>query len=148
MLRSMQKKANDNAPDVQVSYVTGWNSTAAINDDSLTATPAMAVRALEATSSASELPLYTWNRAVTTSKSVGYYWTNVKTGDGGVPLPKDVSIEYLNADSGQYETVPNLKVVDKTFPPPTTSSDATNPVYGPYTYTFDQVHHQVHEACG
>ena len=74
---------------------------------------------------------------MTTSKSVGYYWTNVKTGDGGVPLPKDVSIEYLNADSGQYETVPNLKV-DKTFPADD-ELDATNPVYGPYTYTFDQV---------
>ena len=61
---------------------------------------------------------------MTTSKSVGYYWTNVKTGDGGVPLPKDVSIEYLNADSGQYETVPNLKV-DKTFPADD-ELDATN----------------------
>lgn len=81
------EKGNDNAPDVQVSYVTGWNSTAAINDDSLTATPAMAVGA-RGNTSASETATYTWNRAVTTSKSVGYYWTNVKTGDGGVPLPR------------------------------------------------------------
>lgn len=35
------------------------------------------------------------------------------------------------------ETVPNLKV-DKTFPADD-ELDATNPVYGPYTYTFDQV---------
>lgn len=63
----------------------------------------------------------------------GLLLDDVKTGDGGVPLPKDVSIEYLNADSGQYETVPNLKV-DKTFPADD-ELDATNPVYGPYTYT-------------
>lgn len=41
--------------------------------------------------------------------------------------------------------MPNLKV-DKTFPADD-ELDATNPVYGPYTYTFDS-HHQVHEACG
>ena len=131
------EKGNDNAPDVQVSYVTGWNSTAAINDDSLDGNASYGGWGTWGNTSASETATYTWNRAVTTSKSVGYYWTNVKTGDGGVPLPKDVSIEYLNADSGQYETVPNLKV-DKTFPADD-ELDATNPVYGPYTYTFDQV---------
>ena len=97
------EKGNDNAPDVQVSYVTGWNSTAAINDDSLDGNASYGGWGTWGNTSASETATYTWNRAVTTSKSVGYYWTNVKTGDGGVPLPKDVSIEYLNADSGQYD---------------------------------------------
>lgn len=51
------EKGNDNAPDVQVSYVTGWNSTAAINDEAWTATPAMAVGALGATPVPAKLPL-------------------------------------------------------------------------------------------
>ena len=47
------EKGNDNAPDVQVSYVTGWNSAAI----AWTATPAMAVGALGATPVPAKLPL-------------------------------------------------------------------------------------------
>ena len=130
-------KGNDNAPDIAVSYVTGWNKTTALNDGSLDGNADYGGWGAWGNTGDHETATYTWDRDVTTAKSVGYYWTNAKTGDAGVLLPKSVSIEYLNADSGKYETVPNLKV-DKAFPSDS-ELDAKNPVYGPYTYTFDQV---------
>lgn len=51
------EKGNDNAPDVQVSYVTGWNSTAAINDDSLDGNASYGGWALGATPVPAKLPL-------------------------------------------------------------------------------------------
>lgn len=51
------EKGNDNAPDVQVSYVTGWTALLPSMTIAWTATPAMAVGALGATPVPAKLPL-------------------------------------------------------------------------------------------
>ena len=130
------------APEVSVSYSgASWSPSTAINNGDLVDTGATGGWGTWGNRSAQESATYTWNRPITTSKSVGYYYTNVPpavpTGDSGIHLPKDVTLQYLNADTGKYETVPNLKV-DKAFPADSELTE-NQAVYGPFTYTFDEV---------
>ena len=66
------EKGNDNAPDVQVSYVTGWNSTAAINDDSLDGNASYGGWGTWGKTKANEKSTSTREPTGANAKSVGY----------------------------------------------------------------------------
>ncbi|WEV53180.1 Ig-like domain-containing protein [Bifidobacterium sp. ESL0704] len=124
---------NGNAPDVVASYSTGWQGGPnALNDGSPDASDYKGWGTW-GNVSPSENATYTWKRPVTISSSKIWYYNNVVGGDGGVLLPSNVKIEYLNSSTGDFEEISNL-VTDQDFPETPTKSN-----YGPFTYTFDEV---------
>ena len=131
-------KGSENEPETSVSYVTGWNQTSSLNNGVKDGSDGYGGWGTWGHSGDTEWAQYTWNKNITTAKSTAYFWTNVPgagTGndDGGVLLPKSVSLQYLNPDTNTFETVKNLKT-DYTLP-----TDITKATWGPYALTFDEV---------
>lgn len=124
---------NDNAPEVTVSYTTSWQGGSAALNDGIDESSDFEGWGTWGNTSDSETATYTWSRAVTTSSSSVSYYTNIVSGDGGVLLPKSVELQYLNDETGEYETVSNLTASEELPEEPSESN------YGPITYTFDEV---------
>ena len=91
--------SGDNAPAVEVSYVPGWNSAAALNNGVVG--PTNTLSAMWGTwgapgSPTQDIATYTWERPVTVSSSKLYLWQNHLTpgGDSGVMIPASWKVEY------------------------------------------------------
>lgn len=92
--------SGENAPAVDVSYVTGWNSAVALNNGRSTATNDYTQ--MWGTWGAPQNPsqdwaTYTWDAPVTVSSSKLYLWQNDITGDSGVMIPSTWKIEYRDS---------------------------------------------------
>ena len=94
--------SGDNAPTVEVSYVPGWNSAAALNNGVVG--PTNTLSAMWGTWGApgnptQDIATYTWENPVTVSSSKLYLWQNHLTpgGDSGVMIPAAWKVEYRNS---------------------------------------------------
>jgi hypothetical protein len=116
--------ARDNAPTLEVGYVTGWNSAAALNNGRTAATDdytQMWGTWGDPAEPAQDWASYTWEKPVTVSSSRLYLWQNHLTGDSGVMIPSAWQIEYR---SGAGEWMPvtgaslayELPVLDEAAP--------------------------------
>ncbi|MFD5213774.1 Ig-like domain-containing protein [Microbacterium sp. NPDC058345] len=128
----------ENAPDVEVSYVPGWNSAAALNDGDNAATDNLSKMwgTWGAPGGTTEdTATYTWETPVTVSSSALYLWQNFGTGDGGVRLPESWNLQYQNED-GEWRPVAGDEL---SYPLP--DFDPENPVgsFPAVTATFDSV---------
>lgn len=101
--------SGDNAPTVEVSYVPGWNSAAALNNGASAATNTLS--AMWGTWGApgnptQDIATYTWERPVTVSSSKLFLWQNHLTqgGDSGVMIPSAWKLEYRTA-AGEWAPV-------------------------------------------
>ncbi|QIG39627.1 hypothetical protein G5T42_09120 [Microbacterium sp. 4R-513] len=99
--------SGENAPAVEVSYVTGWNSAAALNNGNIG--PTNTYTQMWGTWGApgnptQDIATYTWERPVTISSSKLYLWQNRITGDAGVMIPSAWKIEYRNS-AGEWAPV-------------------------------------------
>lgn len=113
--------SGDNAPRVDVSYVTGWNSAAALNDGELGPTDdygRMWGTWGDPDEPAHDWATYTWQSPVTVEASTLHLWQNDLTGDSGVMLPDAWQIEYLDA-SGEWAQVAGAE-----YPLPALDPDA------------------------
>ncbi|MCI1936429.1 MAG: Ig-like domain-containing protein [Bifidobacteriaceae bacterium] len=132
-------KDNDNAPTVTTSYDGAtWSPKEGINDGDLKNDAAYGGWGTWGNTSSAEDVTYTWQRAVTTSSSAAWFYTNVPPavadGDSGIKLPQSASLQYKDAE-GAWKEVPNL-TVDQKIPSELVDGQA---VYGPFTFTFDEV---------
>lgn len=116
--------ARDNAPTVEVGYVTGWNSAAALNNGRTAVTDdytQMWGTWGDPAGPSQDWASYTWEKPVTVSSSRLYLWQNHLTGDSGVMIPSAWQIEYR---SGAGEWMPvtgaslayELPVLDEAAP--------------------------------
>lgn len=90
----------DNAPSLEVGYVTGWNSAAALNDGRVGPTDdytQMWGTWGDPAGPDQDWASYTWERPVSVSSSQLYLWQNHLTGDSGVMIPSAWEIEYRDA---------------------------------------------------
>ncbi|WP_461475892.1 OmpL47-type beta-barrel domain-containing protein [Microbacterium sp. HJ5] len=101
--------SGENAPTVEVSYVPGWNSSAALNNGVVG--PTNTLSAMWGTWGApgnptQDIATYTWERPVTVSSSKLYLWQNHLTpgGDSGVMIPAAWKVEYRNS-AGEWAPV-------------------------------------------
>jgi hypothetical protein len=101
--------SGDNAPTVEVSYVPGWNSAAALNNGVVG--PTNTLSAMWGTWGApgnptQDIATYTWERPVTVSSSKLYLWQNHLTpgGDSGVMIPAAWKVEYRTS-AGEWAPV-------------------------------------------
>ncbi|MDY0908609.1 OmpL47-type beta-barrel domain-containing protein [Microbacterium sp. CFBP9034] len=101
--------AGENAPTVEVSYVPGWNSSAALNNGA--SAPTNTLSAMWGTwgapgSPTQDIATYTWERPVTVSSSKLFLWQNHLTpgGDSGVMIPAAWKIEYRSS-TGEWTPV-------------------------------------------
>lgn len=101
--------SGENAPAVEVSYVPGWNSAAALNNGA--SAPTNTLSAMWGTWGAPGSPTqdtatYTWERPVTVSSSRLFLWQNHLTsgGDSGVMIPAAWRLEYRTA-AGEWAPV-------------------------------------------
>lgn len=130
--------SGENAPAVEVSYVTGWNSAAALNNGNVG--PTNTYTQMWGTWGApgnptQDIATYTWERPVTVSSSKLYLWQNRITGDAGVMIPAAWKVEYRTA-AGEWAPVTGAGLE---YPLPVL--DTANPVSSlpPVQATFDAV---------
>ena len=130
--------SGENAPAVEVSYVTGWNSAAALNNGNVA--PTNTYTQMWGTWGApgnptQDIATYTWERPVTVSSSKLYLWQNRITGDAGVMIPAAWKVEYRTA-AGEWAPVTGAGLE---YPLPVL--DTANPVSSlpPVQATFDAV---------
>lgn len=130
--------SGENAPAVEVSYVTGWNSAAALNNGNVA--PTNTYTQMWGTWGApgnptQDIATYTWDRPVTVSSSKLYLWQNRITGDAGVMIPAAWKVEYRTA-AGEWAPVTGAGLE---YPVPVL--DTANPVSSlpPVQATFDAV---------
>ncbi|WP_164861707.1 OmpL47-type beta-barrel domain-containing protein [Microbacterium sp. CPCC 204701] len=130
--------SGENAPAVEVSYVTGWNSAAALNNGNVA--PTNTYTQMWGTWGApgnptQDIATYTWERPVTVSSSKLYLWQNRITGDAGVMIPAAWKVEYRTL-SGEWAPVSGAGLE---YPLPVL--DTANPVSSlpPVQATFDAV---------
>ena len=130
--------SGENAPAVEVSYVTGWNSAAALNNGNVA--PTNTYTQMWGTWGApgnptQDVATYTWERPVTVSSSKLYLWQNHITGDAGVMIPAAWKVEYLTK-AGEWMPVTGAGLE---YPVPVL--DTANPVSSlpPVQATFDAV---------
>lgn len=130
--------SGENAPAVEVSYVTGWNSAAALNNGNVA--PTNTYTQMWGTWGApgnptQDIATYTWERPVTVSSSKIYLWQNRITGDAGVMIPAAWKVEYLTK-AGEWAPVTGAGLE---YPLPVL--DTANPVSSlpPVQATFDAV---------
>ena len=130
--------SGENAPAVEVSYVTGWNSAVALNNGNVA--PTNTYTQMWGTWGApgnptQDVATYTWERPVTVSSSKLYLWQNRITGDAGVMIPAAWKVEYLTK-AGEWAPVTGAGLE---YPVPVL--DAANPVSSlpPVQATFDAV---------
>lgn len=130
--------SGENAPAVEVSYVTGWNSAAALNNGNLG--PTNTYTQMWGTWGApgnptQDIATYTWERPVTVTSSKLYLWQNRITGDAGVMIPAAWKVEYRTA-AGEWAPVTGAGLQ---YPLPVL--DTANPVSSlpPVQATFDAV---------
>lgn len=130
--------SGENAPAVEVSYVTGWNSAAALNNGNVA--PTNTYTQMWGTWGApgnptQDVATYTWERPVTVSSSKLYLWQNRITGDAGVMIPAAWKVEYLTK-AGEWMPVTGAGLE---YPVPVL--DTANPVSSlpPVQATFDAV---------
>ncbi|MCS5723650.1 cell wall-binding repeat-containing protein [Herbiconiux sp. CPCC 203407] len=122
---ALESPDNPNAPDLEVSYVTGWNSAAALNDGKNEATNSytgMWGTWGDPANPEADVATYTWAAPVKVSSSAVYLWQNHLTGDGGVRIPAAWSLEYLG-DDGEWAPVTGEALA---YPVP--ELDEANPV--------------------
>lgn len=103
----------ENAPVVEVGYVTGWNSAAALNNGRTAATDdytQMWGTWGDPSGPSQDWASYTWEKPVTVSSSRLYLWQNHLTGDSGVMIPSAWRIEYLDG-AGQWMPVTGASLV-------------------------------------
>ncbi|GAA4196105.1 hypothetical protein GCM10022219_22250 [Microbacterium oryzae] len=123
-LVDVSRADRENAPSVEVSYVTGWNSAVALNDGATAATNDYT--RMWGTWGDPEAPeqdqaTYTWESPVTVSSSTLHLWQNHLTGDSGVMIPEAWHIEYRDP-SGAWVPVAGddlvypLPVLDEAAP--------------------------------
>ncbi|WP_105567018.1 Ig-like domain-containing protein [Microbacterium halophytorum] len=127
--------SGENAPSVDVSYVTSWNSARALNNG-ITG-PTDDYTEMWGTWGAPDAPAqdtatYTWESPVTVSSSTLHLWQNHLTGDSGVMIPDAWHIEYL--DDGEWSDV-----VAAEYPLPALDPDAPTSSQPPVSATFDEV---------
>jgi len=99
--------SGDNAPTLEVSYVTGWNSAAALNNGETGPTDdygQMWGTWGDPSGPAQDWASYTWDAPVTVDGTTLSLWQNHLTGDSGVMLPTGWQIEYLD-DAGEWAAV-------------------------------------------
>lgn len=130
--------SGENAPAVEVSYVTGWNSAAALNNGNVG--PTNTYTQMWGTWGApgnptQDIATYTWERPVTVSSSKLYLWQNRITGDAGVMIPAAWKVEYRTAAGGW------APVTGAGLEYPLPVLDTANPVSSlpPVQATFDAV---------
>lgn len=130
--------SGENAPAVEVSYVTGWNSAAALNNGNVG--PTNTYTQMWGTWGApgnptQDIATYTWERPVTVTSSKLYLWQNRITGDAGVMIPAAWKVEYRTA-AGEWAPVTGAGLE---YPLPVL--DTANPVSSlpPVQATFDAV---------
>lgn len=130
--------SGENAPALEVSYVTGWNSAAALNNGNVA--PTNTYTQMWGTWGApgnptQDVATYTWERPVTVSSSKLYLWQNRITGDAGVMIPAAWKVEYLTK-AGEWAPVTGAGLE---YPVPVL--DTANPVSSlpPVQATFDAV---------
>lgn len=116
--------SRDNAPTVEVGYVTGWNSAAALNNGRTAATndyTQMWGTWGDPSGPSQDWASYTWEKPVTVSSSTLYLWQNHLTGDSGVMIPSAWEIEYRDG-AGEWMPVTGaslsypLPVLDEAAP--------------------------------
>lgn len=117
--------SGDNAPAVEVSYVPGWNSAAALNNGVVG--PTNTLSAMWGTWGApgnptQDIATYTWESPVTVSSSKLYLWQNHLTpgGDSGVMIPAAWKVEYRTA-AGEWAPVTGAGL---TYPLPVLNTSA------------------------
>lgn len=117
--------SGDNAPAVEVSYVPGWNSAAALNNGVVG--PTNTLSAMWGTWGApgnptQDIATYTWENPVTVSSSKLYLWQNHLTpgGDSGVMIPAAWKVEYRTA-AGEWAPVTGAGL---TYPLPVLNTSA------------------------
>lgn len=132
--------AGENPPTVEVSYVPGWNSAAALNNGA--SAPTNTLSAMWGTwgapgSPTQDIATYTWERAVTVSSSKLFLWQNHLTpgGDSGVMIPSAWKIEYRNA-AGEWAPVTGAGL---TYPLPVLNEAAPVTSQPAVQATFDAV---------
>ena len=130
--------SGENAPSVEVSYVTGWNSAAALNNGAAGATNTYTQ--MWGTwgapgNPAQDTATYVWENPVTVSSSTLVLWQNHLTADSGVMIPSAWKIEYLNS-AGDWAPVTGTAL---SYPLPVL--DEANPVASqpPVKAEFDAV---------
>lgn len=114
-----------NAPSVEVGYVTGWNSAAALNNGRSAATndyTQMWGTWGDPSGPSQDWASYTWEAPVTVDSTRLFLWQNHLTGDSGVMIPSAWSLEYRTS-AGEWAPVGGT---DLRFTVPTL--DASNPV--------------------
>ncbi len=132
--------AGENPPAVEVSYVPGWNSAAALNNGA--SAPTNTLSAMWGTwgapgSPTQDIATYTWERAVTVSSSKLFLWQNHLTpgGDSGVMIPSAWKIEYRTT-AGQWAPVTGAGL---TYPLPVLNEAAPVTSQPAVQATFDAV---------
>ncbi|MBS1906455.1 MAG: Ig-like domain-containing protein [Actinobacteria bacterium] len=130
--------SGENAPTTEVSYVTGWNSAAALNNGATAATNTYTQ--MWGTwgapgNPAQDTASYTWERPVTVSSSTLYLWQNHLTGDSGVMLPSAWSIQYRTA-AGEWAPVTGASL---SYPLPVLDQAAPVSSLPPVKADFDAV---------
>ncbi|WP_442576976.1 OmpL47-type beta-barrel domain-containing protein [Microbacterium sp. F51-2R] len=132
--------SGENAPTVEVSYVPGWNSAAALNNGVVG--PTNTLSAMWGTWGAPNNPTqdtatYSWERPVTVSSSKIYLWQNHLTpgGDSGVMIPSAWKIEYRNT-AGDWAPVTGAGL---SYPVPVLDTSAPVASLPPVEATFDAV---------
>lgn len=132
--------SGENAPAIEVSYVPGWNSSAALNNGVVG--PTNTLSAMWGTwgapgSPTQDIATYTWERPVTVSSSKLYLWQNHLTpgGDSGVMIPSAWKIEYRTA-AGEWAPVAGAGL---TYPLPVLNESAPVTSQPPVQATFDAV---------
>lgn len=127
-----------NAPAVDVSYVTGWNSAAALNDGDAEATDdytKMWGTWGDPDDPEQDWASYVWDEPVTIDSSSLTLWQNHLTGDSGVMLPTAWSLEYRD-DEGEWAPVTGE---DLAFPIPELDEDDPVASMPAVTASFDEV---------
>ena len=130
--------SGEQAPAVAVSYVTGWNSDAALNDGASAATNTYTQ--MWGTWGAPDSPTedwatYTWDEPVTVSSSTLFLWQNRYTGDAGVMIPQAWGIEY-RTQAGEWAPVTGTGLG---YPLPVLDDAAPVASLPPVTASFDPV---------
>ena len=141
-ITNLALKGTDNEPNVTASYTGAtWSPLSSINNGVKDGSDSYGGFGTYGSGSTQDWAQYEWNKSITTSKSVAYFWTNVPpaqaNGDSGVILPSDVTLQYYNAESNAFENVKNQRI-DKSIP---TNDELVSgqTTYGPFTFTFDEV---------
>ncbi|HJA03687.1 MAG TPA: Ig-like domain-containing protein [Candidatus Microbacterium stercoravium] len=127
-----------NAPTVDVSYVTGWNSAAALNDGDAEATDdytKMWGTWGDPDDPEQDWASYVWDEPVTIDSSSLTLWQNHLTGDSGVMLPTAWNLEYRD-DAGEWAPVTGE---DLTYPLPELDEENPTSSMPAVTASFDEV---------